>query len=60
MTCLNLQWAGRGVTWTSVTLWGGEGCLTTSVPSGEPGFKWGKERGTLRGDVEDTRLLAGV
>jgi len=31
-----------------------------AVPSGEPGFKWAKEKGTLRGDAEDTRLFAGV
>lgn len=31
-----------------------------AVPSGEPGFKWAKEKGTVRGGSEGTRLFTGV
>lgn len=31
-----------------------------SLPSGQPAFKWGKERGSPRGAVENTRHFAGV
>lgn len=41
-------------------LMGGEWCLMTSLPSGQPVFKWGKERGSPKGAVEDTRCFAGV
>lgn len=31
-----------------------------SLPSGQPAFKWGKERGSPRGAVENMRHFAGV
>lgn len=39
---------GRGV---GRPLMGDEWCLMTSLPSGQPTFKWGKERGPPEGQL---------